>query len=271
MPRFFLDLPPSSLENPKPACVVTLSPADSHHAARVLRLTAGDQVTVCDGRGHDFQGQIKQIRDKAVEVELLTWSENKAESGPRIHLLQGLPKGQKMDAIVQDAVELGAWSIQPILFERSVSRPKDKQLQGKQTRWQEIAKAAAEQSQRGLVPTVHPLLSWPQYLQQLGPVKPREQRLIAWEGEKSCSLASLLASLPAEAWTGDSDFYLLVGPEGGLSPNEVEEGEAAAFRAFTLGERILRTETAGPACLAMLDFAYQNRRMEVTACHGSEV
>ncbi|MHC1786866.1 MAG: 16S rRNA (uracil(1498)-N(3))-methyltransferase [Christensenellales bacterium] len=211
---------------------VQLAEPDAQHLIKVLRARPEDRVAVAFGGGR-FLAAL-QIEGGAVYGHLL---EALPDSEPRLKvtLYQGLPKGDKMDLIVQKGTELGLNRIVPCLFSRSVGRWEggDRKLQ----RWQRIAQEAAVQSGRGLVPAVDDCLDFSALCSAL-PL--HEQALVAWEG----------GGKPlGRIYQGAQDLALVIGPEGGISGDEMA---ALPAQALTLGPRILRTETAGIAALAML-------------------
>ena len=210
-----------------------LSEEDSRHALRVLRLKPGDAVRVILS-GHRFLGRLDVLEGRAAVRlgEPLPGSEART----RITLYQGLPKGDKLDLIVRQATELGVHAIVPCLFARCVPRPESgvKRLE----RLNRIAREAAMQSGRALIPEVEePLL----FSDLPGRLSLHGQALVAYEAEQALSLR--------DAYCGAGEVALVIGPEGGFTPEEIREMPA---RPVTLGPRILRTETAGIAAAAML-------------------
>ena len=216
-----------------------LSAEESQHAGRVLRLRAGDRVECCDGRGRAwlcelaFSGQ--QARVRALEPLPAN------ESGLRVTLYQGMPKLDKLDLIVQKATELGAHRIVPVNMARSVARAEGKDAARKQERWQRIAVEAAKQCGRALVPEVAQPMS---FAAALNDMRERELMLMPYELHRGRGLASIAP--------GAGDVGLLIGPEGGIAPEEAERAQQAGALPITLGPRILRTETAAIASLAMV-------------------
>ncbi|MHB8165426.1 MAG: 16S rRNA (uracil(1498)-N(3))-methyltransferase [Sulfuricella sp.] len=212
----------------------------AHHAARVLRLEAGDQVSVFNGRGGEGDARITDIGKRNVTVEIVDWHDVERESPLQVLLAQAISAGEKMDFTLQKAVELGIGNIQPLASERSVVRLSGERAEKRVAHWQGVVIAACEQSGRNRVPEVapiHPLLDW--LRQQDGP----ELRLML-----SPLAAVGLRDLPKP--TGN--ITLLVGPEGGLSPAEAEAAQRYGFTPVRLGARVLRTETAALAALAAM-------------------
>lgn len=223
---------------------VALPDAASHHAARVLRLKVGDPVTLFDGRGGEWDAAIARVDPRGVEVE--AGAERAAAAEPRLHvtLAQGLCAQDKMDWVVQKAVELGASAIQPLAAERSVIRLAPERAERRQRHWQAVVVSACEQSGRTLIPDVAPVRSLAQWLDVLDAAPERGGLRLMLSPHADVPMAQLADSV--------AGVSLLVGPEGGLSEREVAMAQAAGFRAVRLGPRILRTETAALAALAAL-------------------
>jgi len=224
MPDFFTD----QLEDG----FALLSPEDSHHALRVLRLKPGELVRV-SVNGQRFEAALEAKGGQASARVLKAISSS--EPRTRITLYQGWPKGDKLDLVVRQAAELGVFAIVPCVFARCVSRPEPGK---KMDRLNKIAREAAMQAGRTLIPQVEPPIM---YDELVGRLKRHEQALVAYELPLGQSLR--------QAYTGAADVGLVIGPEGGFTPQEIEGMPAAAV---SLGPRILRTQTAGIAAIAML-------------------
>ncbi|MGI6168982.1 MAG: 16S rRNA (uracil(1498)-N(3))-methyltransferase [Christensenellales bacterium] len=216
-----------------------ISGSDAGHISRVLRLEPFDRVVVCDGFGSEYLGEIRQIGE-TVRVALLEKLESNAEPSCRVTLYQGLPKQDKMDFIVQKCVELGIFAVQPVETRRCVVKGANTK---KWERWNKIAREAAKQSGRGIVPEVLPLLPFDRALDGMGE---HELLVVCYENETQRGLLHLLQ--------GQRDIGLVIGPEGGLERSEVEALCGIGGQTITLGRRILRTETAGMAVLSGLMF-----------------
>jgi len=229
---------------------------ESRHLARVLRLKAGDTVIAADGAGHDFTVRLEDVGE-TVTGTVLGVARTDAESPLRITLVQSVPKGDKMEAIVRAATELGVARIVPVTTERTIVALEPSRWRERARRWQRVAKEAAKQCGRAVIPPVEVPRPLPEFLAL---DEPAELRLCLWEGaaaqgegggEARLLGTTLAASLPPALPVG-ARVNLLVGPEGGLSRREVETAGAHGFRVIGVGARILRTETAGPAILAVL-------------------
>lgn len=234
LPRFFV--PVGSLAGEP----VTVSGEPLHHLHSVLRLKVGDEVLLLDGTGTCCRGRLAALDRRAATVTVLArWQER--EGCCPLQLLQALPKGDKFDLVLQKGTELGITRFQPLLSARTVSRPE----RGRSARWQRIVSEAARQSRRPCLPVVEELAS----LAEAVAAESAPLRLLLWEAG-SRPLAEVL---PAER---PAAVAVLVGPEGGLSAEEVALAQAAGFVPVHLGPRILRTETAGLAIAAVVQFRY---------------
>lgn len=240
MPRFFLHDAPMGDS-------VLLTGDDANHISRSLRMTIGDALTLCDGRGTDYQGEITEITARDVRVRLLSSAPSTGEPDVRVMLFQGLPKGDKMELIVQKSVELGVSEIVPFAAARSISRPDGAAAAKKTIRWQKVADEAAGQSQRGALPAVREPVSFREALQLASAC---ERVFLCYEGG-GAALHDLLTRKPASV-------AVFIGPEGGFAPEEVAAAESAGAVRISLGPRILRTETAPMAALSVIMFATGN-------------
>jgi 16S rRNA (uracil1498-N3)-methyltransferase len=234
IPRFHCPFPLA------PGASVDLPPEAAHHAAKVLRLDDGDAVVLFDGRGGEWTGRLRRV-GKTIAVALESFDADDRQPPVVITLAQGLPAADKMDWIVQKAVELGVARIAPVACRRSVIRLSGERLERRLAHWQAVAIAACEQCRRNLVPEVAPLVDLPQFLGQTA--GDNGMRLVLAPGATT-RLAGL--SKP------NGPVTLLIGPEGGFEDGELAAAQAAGFQAVSLGPRVLRTETAGPAALAAM-------------------
>ena len=234
MPRFFVDNPLAVGET------ATLTGADARHLAGALRVTVGEAVTLCDGAGTDYACTVTAVEREQVSLAVEAATPTVAEPTLAVTLYMGLPKGDKMELIIQKAVELGVTAIVPVATARSIVRLDGKDAAKKQQRWQKIADEAAGQSGRGILPRVELPISWKQALPRLA----AENTLLCYEGG-----GQPIGRLVTPA---DTALSLVVGPEGGFDPAEVAAVTAAGGRIATLGRRILRCETAPIAALAVL-------------------
>lgn len=215
---------------------------DVKHISKVLRMAPGDKVMLCDGEGYQYLAGIREIAKDEVLLEILSGERCASEPEQRITLYQGLPKGDKMELIVQKCVELGISEIVPVAAERSIVRIKPGEFGGKRTRYQRVAYEAAKQCGRGIIPEVTDIVTF-----KSADMSRHDLIIIAYEDEKGTTLKSLLRSNMQAG-----DIAIVIGPEGGLEKAEVDLLIQKGGTAVTLGPRILRTETAGMAALAMI-------------------
>ena len=221
------------------ASAATITGEDAHHISRVLRMKAGDALSLCDGAGNEYDAVITAISQDTVVCELGTLHASEAESLVHVTLFQCLPKAGKMELIVQKCTELGVFSIVPVQSARCVVVP-GKDYDKKRERYNRVALEAAKQSRRAMVPQVLPLVE----LKKID-VKAFDLFLVAYEDENTVSLKQAL-----RAANTPRSIALLIGPEGGLEEGEIAQLVKAGAKSVSLGKRILRTETAGMAMLA---------------------
>lgn len=227
---------------------------DVNHITNVLRLQCGDRLQVVqDGDPHLYVCTIAHADDAQIDCAVENITENDPELPARICLFQGLPKSDKMEWILQKAVELGATEIIPVKTEHTVVKLDDNRAAGKVKRWQAIAEAAAKQSKRRIVPKVHDVLTYKEALAYMASL---DVRLMAYEHadtDRMEETRAILGSIARGASVG-----ILIGPEGGFSPLEADAAKAAGASLITLGRRILRTETAGLTVLSWLVYLLEN-------------
>ena len=231
-------LPPEPLAGGR----VTFDADESRHLTRVLRLRPGDTVVATDGAGRDYTVRLETVGEAATGT-VLAEAAGVAASPLAVTLIQGVPKGDKMETIVRAVTELGVARVRPALCARTIVRLEAARWRDRARRWQRVAREAAKQSGRAVIPEVEPprpLAEW------LDACEPADLALCAWEGG-GAPLAGVLAGagVPRTA-------LVVVGPEGGLAGDEVEAARARGLTVVSLGPRILRAETAGPALVAIL-------------------
>lgn len=224
---------------------VEFDPEETRHLVRVLRLGPGEIVRAVDGRGSEFVVRLESVEGREAVGRILSRSDRRLESPFPITLAQGIPKGDKMEWIVKTVTELGAVRVLPLLTERVIVRLPLSRWRERQRRWQRVAKEAAKQCGRPVIPAVEPVLTLDEFLAGEDPLP--VLAICLWEGEPQ-GLRDLLASVP----TAPASALLVVGPEGGLAAKEVELLRGHGIRTAGLGPRILRTETAGPVGVALL-------------------
>ena len=231
---------------PDTGTMVALSAEESAHIARVLRMRPGDAVQLI-AADQLLQGELASVTDTAVTVRVLAGLPS-PECPVRVTLVQGLPKLDKLETILQKATELGVWDVLPVEMERSVARLDGKEIK-KRERLARIALEAAKQSGRAHLPEVRLPCGLAEALQTLHG-QAYDGILLAWEEERELRLSEAIAQLAAQTPNLRS-LALVIGPEGGISPKEAERWQAIGARCVTLGKRILRTETAGLCALAV--------------------
>lgn len=226
---------------------VTFDRDETRHLVRVLRLRAGDTVIASDGTGRELTVRLETVGESATGV-VLGVAAGRGESPLSVTLLQGIPKGDKMETIVRAATELGVARVWPVIADRTVVRLEPNRWRERSRRWQRVAREATKQCGRAVIPEVEPPQPLQAWFDALGPAAGGELRLCLWEGD-----APPLCTVLDRAH-GAARALVLVGPEGGLAAGEVEGARAAGFVIASLGRRILRTETAGPAIVAVLQW-----------------
>lgn len=227
---------------------------DAKHIAKVLRMKVGDELTVCDTKGRDYDCMIEEIGAGEVRLKVLSVAPSQSEPDVRVHLYQAMPKADKMETIIQKAVELGAASITPVMTRRCVSRPDAKSMDKKLVRYNRIALEAAKQCGRGVVPPVLPLLELPQALEQMQ----RTGCPILFY-ENAIAPAKQVIAKAMESGK-ELEIAVLIGAEGGFDEDEVALAMEYGCHVLSLGKRILRCETAPLAALTIL--MYETGNME---------
>ncbi len=221
---------------------------ETRHMQAVLRLAPGDVVIAADGQGRDYTVRLESLGQSAYGT-ILGVTTTRRESPLAVTLIQGIAKGDKMENIVRAVTELGAVRVLPAITQRTVVRLESSRWRERARRWQRVAKEAAKQCGRAVIPEIavpRPLVEWLEATGADGDI-----RVCLWEGEAP-PLGSVLDARAMPPATG----LVLVGPEGGLAREEVEAARGRGWAPASLGPRILRTETAGPAVVAVLQFRF---------------
>lgn len=225
--------------NYQPRQIITLSASASQHVGRVLRMQSGEKITLFNGDNHEYLATITNIDKREVTVTIENSLENNIESPLKIHLAQAISKGDKMEFVIQKAVELGAASITPLITTRSIIKLDEERLTKKHSQWQAIAIAACEQSGRNTIPEIKIPCLLTKYLQQSNTKNklilfPKAQK--SWRNYPNIS----------------NEVSLLIGPEGGLDDEEIKQASQFQFQPLSLGPRVLRTETATITAISVL-------------------
>lgn len=224
---------------------ITLSGENAMHA-KVLRLKPGETVCVCDGCGTDYICTVEQMQNERVLLRVSDRMKTQSEPAVKVSIYMAFAKGDKLEHVIQKATELGAGEIVVFPTARCVSRPDDKSLTNKLSRWQKIAQSASEQSCRGTVPQVITLSSYKDALKRAAEA---DMPILFYENEQSTTLKSVLAD------AAFSSVSLMTGPEGGFEESEVVLASDAGLHICTLGKRILRCETAPLCALSAVMYA----------------
>lgn len=248
MQRYFV--PPAQIGDSS----VTLLGDDARHLATVMRAKPGDEFVVCDGSGDELLAKAETIEPGRIEAAILSRVPSRAEMAWKITVAQSLPKGDKLETVIQKGTEAGAFAFQPFLSQRTIVQYDERKEAKRIDRWRKIAKEAAEQAHRGLVPEIRPVLSWKQLV---GTFEGFDLVLLCYEeeGRRGSGLRPALNAFK-DGFAGGREprVLLVVGPEGGFAPQEAEQAEASGAVPVGLGRRILRTETAALVALSCLAY-----------------
>jgi 16S rRNA (uracil1498-N3)-methyltransferase len=239
MPRFYCPLPLSCTN------IVDLPEKVAHHV-HVLRLQIGDEITLFNGQGGEFLAKISHLSKKQAQVTIESFNDREAEPAYPVTLAQALPEGSKMDWILEKATELGATHIQPLAAQRCVVKLNAERAEKKQAHWQGILVSAAEQSGRNRIPQLADTISVKTWLTQK-----TDQPRILLSPRATQSLAQWTKDTPPQPVT------IMIGPEGGFTPEEEQLALDQGAIALSMGPRILRTETAGLAVIAVMNAVWE--------------
>lgn len=225
---------------------IVITGSDVNHIKNVLRMKPGEELAVSNGvDGREYRCGIVELGEDEVRCELRFVKEDGLELPAKVYLFQGLPKADKMELIIQKAVELGVYEIIPMMTKRAVVRLDEKKARAKTERWQGIAEAAAKQSKRRIVPRVAEVM---RFQEALSYALSMECRLIPYELAAGMERTrQLIAGIEA-----NQSVAVFIGPEGGFEEAEIEAAKASGVCPVTLGKRILRTETAGLTVMAWI-------------------
>ena len=239
MPKFFVE--PSKVNGG----TIVIDTDDVNHIVRVLRMEIGDEISVCDSAGMDYSAKISEITNKSVLCDILSQRKSDTEPALEVTLWQGIPKGSKMEYIIQKTTELGIKRIVPVSMSRCVSKIESKKDGEKKVqRWQKIAESAAKQSGRGIVPEICMPVSFNEAVNAMCKC---DKAFAPYECEENNTIKSEISGI-----SGSMSVGFIIGPEGGFAPEEIDKLQKDGIHSVTLGKRILRTETAGETVLAIL-------------------
>lgn len=226
---------------------IRISGDDWNHIKNVLRLKCGEMITVSDGTEREYVCEIVEYTDAEVVARIVDVLDSSAELPTAITLYQGFPKGDKLELIIQKAVELGVVRIVPVMTKRTIVKLDAKKEQKKLERYNAIALSAAKQSKRGVIPVVDRVMTFREALED---AKQLDMNLIPYEDARGMQHSKeVIGQVP-----GKKSLGIFIGPEGGFEEAEVEAAKAIGAECITLGHRILRTETAGMTVLSIVMF-----------------
>lgn len=240
MYQFFVE--PGNIQGKR----VIITGSDVNHIKNVLRMQPGEELNISNGEdGKEYRCAISELGDEEIICELRFIKEDGVELPSKIYLFQGLPKSDKMELVIQKAVELGVYEVIPVAMSRSIVKLDNKKAASRVARWQEIARAAAKQSKRAIIPQVHELITFKQAIEYAASL---DVKLIPYEmAEGMGKTREIIAGIKPGQSVG-----FIIGPEGGIDDKELELAISNGFESITLGKRILRTETAGLTVLSIL-------------------
>lgn len=225
---------------------IRIEGSDVNHIRNVLRMTPGEKISISDSeQGKRYHCEISRFEDDCVIAKILLAQEADTELASRLYLFQGLPKSDKMELIIQKAVELGVYEVIPVATKRAIVKLDKKKEESKRKRWKMISESAAKQSKRMIIPEVTAVMTFAQALQYAAAM---DVKLIPYELAEGMDATRAIL---AEIKRGQS-VAIFIGPEGGFDEKEIEQAQQAGVQPITLGRRILRTETAGMALLSAL-------------------
>lgn len=241
MYRFFVEKEQIGEKN------IRIMGGDVNHIRNVLRMKAGEEILISDGEKKEYHCEIMALDPEYIDAQIMFVKEEGLELPSKVYLFQGLPKSDKMELIIQKAVELGAYAVIPMATKRAVVKLDDKKEGKKLVRWQSIAESAAKQAKRLIIPEVMPVMSFKEAVDFAGKL---DVRLLPYElAENMAYTREVLGKIRPGQSIG-----IFIGPEGGFAPEEVSLALSEQMECITLGKRILRTETAGMAVLSVLTY-----------------
>ena len=228
---------------------IIIDTSDAHHIARSLRMAEGDEAVVCDGEGKEYLCRLTRIRDEECICDIIEELNSSTEPAVSITLCMAYPKGDKLETVIQKAVELGASRIIPFESQRCIKRPKAEKAEKQNARLSRIAEEAAKQCGRARIPVVTSPMSFNQMLDE---AKKTGLSLLCYENEEGLTIKDVIKDKARP-----ESISIIVGSEGGFSAEEVEQAKAAGCLSVSLGNRILRCETAPAFALSVLSYEYE--------------
>ncbi len=243
MPKFFVDEKQVNAEK------IKIIGTDVKHIKNVLRQKEGDTLTICNTfNKKDYLCEILEISDEYIECKINEELANNVEPNIKVTIMQGLPKSDKIELVIQKSVELGVYDITPIEMKRCIVKLKEKDKEKKITRWQKISEVAAKQCGRNIIPKINPIMNIKNVCNLL---KEYDIVLVAYENERETTIKSELKKLKNK-YNKDNEtkIAIVIGPEGGISEEEIQLLKLNGAKTITLGNRILRTETVALSILS---------------------
>lgn len=223
---------------------VTITGADVNHIKNVLRMKAGEKIRISNQQGRDYYCEISEVTDTFVQADILNEDAASTELPSKIYLFQGIPKGDRMETVIEKAVELGVYEIIPVAMKYCVVKLDAKKEAAKVARWQKQAEAAAKQSKRSIIPKIHPVMSYKEAVEY---AMQCDVRLVPYENKRGMQgTREALSTIKA-----GTSVSVMIGPEGGFAEDEIAQVKDS-MQVISLGKRILRTDTAGIAVMSML-------------------
>ena len=226
---------------------ITITGSDVNHIKNVIRLKPGNEIRVSNREDKDYICEITDISNEEVVAKIIDVDLAGTELKTKVYLFQGLPKGDKMETVIQKNVELGVYEIIPVAMKRSIVKLDAKKAEAKVKRWNGISESAAKQSKRMIIPNVTKVMTYKEAIEY---AKELDICLVPYENEKDMThTREIIESIKNESKVG-----IFIGPEGGFEEDEIESAIALGMETITLGKRILRTETAGMAIMAVIAY-----------------
>lgn len=243
MPKFFVA--GNQINNNK----IKIIGDDVNHIKNVLRQKSGDKITICDiSKEQDYLCKIDKIEEKSIDCNIIEKLENNTESNVKVTIFQGLPKADKMELVIQKSVELGVYDITPLQMKRCVVKLNEKDKAKKIQRWKKISEVAAKQCGRNIIPKINNIVNVKEVCNLCNEY---DIVLIAYENEKENTLKKELKNLK-KLDEEEIKVAVIIGPEGGIAPEEIKMFEENGAKIITLGNRILRTETVALSVLSII-------------------
>jgi 16S rRNA (uracil1498-N3)-methyltransferase len=230
---------------------VLISGKEAHHILDVMRLKVSDEIVVFDGTGKEYVGKVKEVGHKTLSLEIVKTRDAIIHERYNVTLIQAIPKKDKMDYIVEKATELGVDRVIPVITTRTIPDWNESKKVGIVERWERIAQETAKQCGRTVLPEIKPIMDFKNAIIAASSVHTSEVRMIAALSDKTIKLKNVLKSY------GSGKIVIAIGPEGDFTKEEIEFANKSGFKTVSLGSRVLKSDTAALALLAMINYEYQ--------------